>query len=389
MPSFVLTDIAQSTHVGPFRTSAAELGLPAAPNWTIVTKTLRGGRRDGVEVVEVDNGALAFTIVPTRGMGIWKGSYHGARLGWDSPVTDGPVHPSHVNLEAWGGLGWLDGFDELLARCGLESNGAPFRDGDRTYTLHGRIANLPAHYLAVHVDDAPPHTVTVEGHVDEARLFGPRFRLVTRVSTTPGSNRLVVRDEVHNLKDQAAEVELLYHWNFGPPFLEEGARFVAPIRSVTPRTPHAAAALGHYDIYGPPQPGFSEQVYFFELHGDGARGDSVALLRDRAGDRGVALRFATNQLPMFTLWKNTGGLADGYVTGLEPGLNLPNPRPFEAARGRVPRVPPGGSLLAETTLEVMNTAAGVAQVEGEIARLQAKGAPRINPAPGEPFAPTN
>ena len=28
------------------------------------------------------------------------------------------------------GLGWLDGFDELLVRCGLESNGAPEFDAD-------------------------------------------------------------------------------------------------------------------------------------------------------------------------------------------------------------------------------------------------------------------
>lgn len=389
MPSFVLTDTTQSLHVGPFGTSAAALGLPAAPNWTVVMKTLRGGRREGVEVIEVDNGVLRFTVLPTRGMGLWKGSYRGLRLGWDSPVTDGPVHPAQVQLDAWGGLGWLDGFDELLARCGLETNGPPFRDGDRAYTLHGRIANLPAHFVAVHIDDAPPHAITVEGHVDESRLFGPRFRLVTRTTTTPGSNKVVVHDEVRNLKDQPVELALLYHWNLGPPFLEEGARFVAPVETITPRTSHAAAGLGHYDVYGPPQPGFSEQVYFFELRGEGAEGRTLALLRDRAGDRGVALRFAKGQLPVFALWKNTGGLADGYVTGLEPGVNLPNPRPFEAAQGRLPKVPPGGHHTAETTLEVIDSAAHVAAIEGEIAAVQGGAPPRINPAPEGMFAPTD
>ncbi len=389
MPSFVLTDTTRSTHVDAFRTGAAELGLPSAVNWNVVKKALRGGRRDGVDVIEVDNGALSLTIVPTRGMGIWKGLYRGLRLGWDSPVADGPVHPSQVNLEAWGGLGWLDGFDELLARCGLETNGPPFRDGVRTYTLHGRIANIPAHYVAVHIDNAPPHTITVEGHVDEARLFGPRFRLVTKTSMVPGSNRVVVHDEVYNLKDQPTEIELLYHWNFGPPFLEEGSRFVAPVKTITPRTPHAAAAIGHYDVYGPPQPGFSEQVYFFELHSEGAEKRSLALLRNQAGDRGVALRFTTTQLPMFTLWKNTGGLADGYVTGLEPGLNLPNPRAFETARGRVSKIAPGASQVAQTVLEVVDAADAVARLETEIKDLQAHGAPKINAVPDEPFAPTD
>ena len=123
----------------------------------------------------------------------------GNRLGWDSPVTDGPVHPSLVNLAAAGGLGWLDGFDELLARCGLENNGAPFEvktvkpdgsESNTTFGLHGKIANIPASYVAVHVGTEPPHEIVVEGHVDESRLFGPQVRMITRIATVPGSNTL-------------------------------------------------------------------------------------------------------------------------------------------------------------------------------------------------------
>ena len=122
-------------------------------------------------------------------MGLWKGWYDGNRLGWDSPVTDGPVHPSLVNLAAAGGLGWLDGFDELLARCGLENNGAPFEvktvkpdgsESNTTFGLHGKIANIPASYVAVHVGAEAPHEIVVEGHVEESRLFGPQVRMVTQ-----------------------------------------------------------------------------------------------------------------------------------------------------------------------------------------------------------------
>ena len=74
-------------------------------------------------------------------------SVHGVLI---DVVGDGPVHPGLVNLAAGGGLGWLDGFDELMARCGLENNGAPFEvrsvgaDGAETrvaFGLPGRIAN--------------------------------------------------------------------------------------------------------------------------------------------------------------------------------------------------------------------------------------------------------
>ena len=41
--------------------------------WSVTKRTLRGGRRDGVDLIELDNGALSLAIVPTRGMGLWKG----------------------------------------------------------------------------------------------------------------------------------------------------------------------------------------------------------------------------------------------------------------------------------------------------------------------------
>ena len=132
-------------------------------------------------------------------------------------------------------------------------------DGSKSHTtfgLHGRIANIPASYVAVHVAAEPPHEITIEGHVEETRVFGPQIRMKTRITTVPGSNQLVVRDEFENLKDQPVEMQVLYHWNFGPPFLDAGARFVAPIESVTPRDATAQAALAHYNVYEGPKPGF-------------------------------------------------------------------------------------------------------------------------------------
>ena len=91
-------------------------------------------------------------------MGIWKAWLGDAKgnewpLGWNSPIR-GPVHPKFVPIAEPSGLGWLDGFDELLCRCGLFSNGAPDFDerGVLLHPLHGRIANRPAHRLSVETD---------------------------------------------------------------------------------------------------------------------------------------------------------------------------------------------------------------------------------------------
>ena len=94
-------------------------------------RRLQGGLSDGVDWLEVDNGRLRTVLLPTRGMGIWKAWLGDWEIGWKSPVR-GPVHPKYVPIADPSGLGWLDGFDELLCRCGLSSNGAPIstrRDG--------------------------------------------------------------------------------------------------------------------------------------------------------------------------------------------------------------------------------------------------------------------
>lgn len=391
MSTTILTDASANLWRDSFELTSASRIDPAGAPWSIRKRTLRGGRREGIDRIELDNGVLVLEILPTRGMGIGRGWCGDWRLGWDSPVRDGPVHPAFVERGALGGLGWLQGFDELLARCGLENSGAPYvetsSDGRVTiYPLHGAIANTPAHYVAVHVDDQSPHTLTIEGRVDETRLFGPAIRMTTCISTTPGSKQFTVRDEFENLGDRPMAMQVLYHWNLGTPLLEEGSRVVLPARTIVPRNAWSGQGLGHHDVYGPPQPGFAEQVYFFELHGDPETHRTLTVLRNRGGTRGVALRFSTDELPCFTLWKQTGGLRDGYVTGLEPATNYPNPTPFEAQRGRIVTLSPGGRYAAATTMDVLDSAEAVAAAEREVDQLRRGRAPVIHPEPIEPFA---
>jgi hypothetical protein len=381
MASFTLTDLATDTWVESFALDATGLALASDHAWSVTRRTLRGGRREGVDLIVLDNGALSLAIVPTRGMGLWRGRYRGDELGWTSPVLDGPVNPAFVHLADRGGLGWLEGFDELMVRCGLDNNGDPYEG----HGLHGRIANIPAHHVSVHVDDAPPHAITIEGRVAESTLFFAQIEMTTKITTEPGSNRVVVLDEFVNRSDSPGSMQLLYHWNFGPPYLGEGSRFAAPIEALAPRDPRAVEGLDHWQSYQGPEPGFAEQAYFAKLRGEGPEGRTLALLKTKGGDKAVALRFRTAELPCFTLWKNTRGLREGYVTGLEPATNFPNPRPIEEARGRVVPLPPGGTYRAETTLEVLDQPDDVAAVEAEIANLQAQGPSTIHPRPIEPF----
>ncbi len=348
----------------------------AASGYSVIKRTLRGGLRDGVDVIEVDNGTFRFVVVPTRGMGIWRAGLGDLDLGWKSPVR-GPVHPGFVRLWEPSGIGWLDGFDEMLVRCGLESNGAPeFNDnGSLRYPLHGKIANTPAHRLELTVD-GDSGEITLTGVVDESRLFGNRLRMTTTYTTKVGQSGFTVTDRIENLWTEPSELELLYHINFGTPLLDPGSKVVLPVATVAPRDEVAVGNLDEWDTYGPETPGSSEAVFFFDL---AARhdGQTRAMLRNAAGDRGVSLSFNKNELPHFTLWKNRQADGDGYVTGLEPAVNFPNIKSFEKARGRVALLEPGESRSFTITLEAHADAKSVAASEETIAELQGSNTPDV------------
>jgi Domain of unknown function (DUF4432) len=392
--TWILTDVARDLWLDSFALANDSLDLQTPHSWSIRKRTLHGGLRAGVDVIEVNNGALSFTVLPARGMGIWRGDYRGLPLAWAAPVL-GPVHPRNVNLAERGGLGWLAGFDELLCRCGLASNGPPGEDVYTDHaghshrellTLHGRIANSPAHYVEVRVNLDPPHDLTVAGQVEEGGLFFPHLRLTAALTTVPGSNRLVIHDIVENRGGTSAQVQMLYHLNVGQPFLEAGSRILAPIRTMAPRDSRTAEGVPTWDTYAGPTAGFVEQCFYCDLASDSA-GHSLAMLYNCAADKGLVVRLNHRELPCFSIWRNTAAAADGYVTGLEPGTNYPNFRSFERQHGRIRLLPPGGCWECKWSIEVHDTSAAVATVQAEIAKLQAHEPAVIHAAPQERFSP--
>ena len=351
------------------------------PGLSISLRRLRGGLQDGVERISVMDGAFRWDILPTRGMSLHRAAIGDWTIGWNSPVR-GPVHPAYVPLSEPGGLGWLAGFDELLVRCGLESNGAPEFDeetGRLKYPLHGRIGNLPARKVVVTLD-TEARTVSVTGKVDESRFHFSKLELETTTTMRRGETRLGLRDVIRNRSASAAEAQLLYHVNFGEPLLDAGAQFVAPISKVVPRNEHAASGLAGWDRYGAPIPGTEEQVYFVELLAS-PQGRTCSMLKDAHATRAAALRHTLDPLRCYSLWKNPTATADGYVTGLEPGTNFPNPRSFEGERGRVIKLAPGGEAVLELDLEFTNQPERIAAIENEIKAIQGNTPIKVEAAP--------
>lgn len=361
-------------------------GSAGGPAWRVQLKTCRGGLSEGVQLVELDNGNITLDVLPTRGMGIWRVRRGPKTLGWRSPVR-GPVHPAFVPLFEPSGLGWLEGFDELLCRCGLETNGAPeFNDqGKLLHPLHGRIANLPAHHVELIVDEDAAR-LTLRGIVEETRFHFRSLRLTTTLTTTFGSNEFAWTDEVENSGGRDASMQMLYHFNIGQPLLVPGARITAPLETVAPLM-HVAAAddAERWHVMPPPRPGSPEQVYCFDLLADEA-GDTRVLVSGLAEGEAIGLRFNKRALPCFTVWRNTPAEIDGYVLGIEPGTNFPNPHTFEKEHGRVVLLAPGKKWSAEVGVAWLSEAAAIATEEQVIHAIQGERSPEVLSSPREEWS---
>lgn len=382
---WTLCDVEHDTYVEHLLIDQAEAG-DFEGNYCVRKRRLRGGLREGVDLIEVDNGHLRFTVLPDRGMGIWKAACGDVALGWQSPVK-GPVHPHFVRLDEPSGIGWLDGFDELVCRCGLSSNGAPERgpDGRLLTTLHGRIANLPAHFVEVAIDTAQ-REISVRGIVDEARLFGNNLRLESIVKTRAGADWLRIVDRVTNLSSQPADLQLLYHINLGHPLLTPGAKLHAPIVSLAPRDAHSASDVATWDAYHEPQAGSREFAHFADVSAD-SDGMGRVVLEAAGGQRGASVVFNRRQLPCFTIWKSQLPISDGYVTGLEPGTNFPNVQSFERSQGRVIALEPGETREFQVELHAHPDAEALRAALERVDRVSAGRSPEIARQPRAGWSP--
>lgn len=374
-----LISATHSLNVETVRLTGEQITPKCPTPWAVDKTRLHGGRSEGVDLITIDNGRLVMRIAATRGMNIVDVRCGDVRLGWDSPV-DEIVHPMFIQPHNRGGLGWLEGFNEYLARCGMEWFGPP---GQETHhhakaeppvgpiTLHGKVANIPASEVEILVEQKPPYRITLRGIVKERQLFGPKLDLTTDITLEPGSTTFHVNDTIRNAGAQTQEFALLYHLNHGRPLLEKNAKLVAPVAKVAPANERATEEGGvkKFDTFDGPRTGYAEQVYLLDLHAD-RRGRTMAMLHNAAKNRGVSLEWHKPHLPCFTVWKNTAAEADGYVAGLEPATGYPLPRDVERKAGRLPKLRARQTYETGITFTVLDSPAAVKQATERVRKIQ-------------------
>ena len=366
--TWVLTNAEDSVDKGNWSISSDQLKVKDQ-HFSIEQKVLHGGKQEGSKIIVISSkNGLTITLSPTRGMNLLRVEGFGTKMGWDSPVKE-VVNPAFINLESRNGLGWLEGFNEMMVRCGYEWTGHPVTADGQIYTLHGKAGNTPVSLVEVDVADTAPHEIRIRGLIKESTFKKADLQTMTELRYVPGSNRFSLHDVLTNHADYPHDYQIIYHSNFGTPILEAGARFLAPAASISPFNDYAKAGLDTWQTYAGPTKGFGEMVFNIKPLAD-ENHETLAAVVNKANDKGASIQFDTRQLPVLTLWKNTDTLKQGYVTGIEPGTSYAYPVTIEREQKRVKQLQPGASTQFDLTYTLLSNHDQVKEVENRIAKSQ-------------------
>jgi hypothetical protein len=372
--TWVLTSAEGNIEQGNWRITSDQLNIKDQ-QFSIEQVVLHGGKQEGSKVIKLTSkNGLTIALSPTRGMNLLYADGFDVHMGWSSPVKE-VVNPAFINLESRNGLGWLEGFNEMVVRCGYEWTGHPVTADGQLYTLHGKAGNTPASQVSVDISEKAPYEIRIRGLVKESTFKKADLQTEMELRYIPGSNSFSLHDVLTNHADYPRDYQIIYHSNFSKPILEEGARFITPLESVSPFNDYAKGGMKTWQTYAGPTKGFDEMVFNIKPLAD-ANKQTVAALLNKAGDKGVAIDYNTDQLPVLTLWKNTDTEKQGYVTGIEPGTSYAYPVTIEREQKRVKQLQAGQSTRFDLTYTLLHNRDQVAKVEERVKTIQGDKAPQ-------------
>lgn len=341
--------------------------------------TLGDGVERGIRMLEFRTGSgLRFTVLVDRAMDIGDCDHNGRAIGWHSPT--GFRHPGLHEYEGEDGLAWTRSFSGLLATCGLDHilGGEEVPADEYNYprratvvhSLHGRISTIPARLTgygeAWHGDDC---VLWAEGMVQQSTVFGEDLHLIRRIEADVGGNEIRIRDRVVNHGFYRTPHMYFYHVNVSHPLLDEGARYVAPIRDVVWASHNGEAyrrqGVGYRTMSGP-RAGFREQVWEHELAPDAKGRTSVALMNDRLG-LGFEVVTRKDQFPCLYQWQNFQ--PGQYVLGIEPSTHHVMGNRAARERGEMIFLEHGAARDYEAVFRVLDGAEAIAEADARIAAL--------------------
>lgn len=258
--------------------------------------TYTDGKAAGLRCVAVTVGELEAVFCEDRALDILRLRYGGKNLSFLAPAGCGS-RESDFPLRFDGGFLYTCGIDNVSSCV----PGAP---------VHGSLHLQAAEDISLEVGE---DSIRLSGVIHRGALFGEDLRL--RRCYTLYADRLSICDTLENRGYTSASYVLLYHMNFGYPFLDEGLLIDLPAAQSEGLTPYARERHALRYTVTPPVDGGDEEVYYHTMRDDGSH---RALCRLENKELGLSCRISydTSVFPVTLQWKSM--VSGNYALGIEP-----------------------------------------------------------------------
>lgn len=266
--------------------------------------TLDDGAERGVRALSFSTGGgLDFWVLADRTLDIGPLWWRGAPLAWQGAA--GFRSPYLTNSEAESGHGFNRSFSGFLVTCGLDHIRMPAGH----HPLHGRVPFTPARVLGYGEDwDSEEPLLFCEGEVVQARYGGENLVLRRRVEAPIGGSEIRIVDVVENRAAGDQTHDILYHFNFGYPALQDGS----------------LVKLADEILLGPMSLADPAAVSASASHPVGSWPRARCTLSSAPpGALSVAIEFATTHLKHLQLWHDLR--LNACVLGIEPCTSARTP----------------------------------------------------------------
>lgn len=259
---------------------------------------------------------LDFWVYPGRGMDIGEAYYQGAPVSF--VTKNGVKSPLRLKEEEFE----KNFFAGLVTTCGLDNAGGACEADGKYYPTHGRLNLTPAEKHAVRTYwKGERYFAECTGDVRISSLFGENMVLRRTIRIQAGESRIHLEDEILNEGYTKTGYMLLYHCNFGYPFVSDASYVVSNHTNIEYLDESSRQIGRNARDLSAPVPGLPQSAFLRH----GVEGEKVksAIINPEL-ELGVYLECEKRQLGSFCEWMNLAS-AD-YAVGLEPGKNGPDGR---------------------------------------------------------------
>lgn len=255
--------------------------------------TVNSGKGQGTKLIYIDNNVLSIVLDESHGLDILSLRYKGKLI---SLLTcNGLVKDSKKFSSSFPG--------GMLYTCGLDSIG-----NQEGHYQHGNFHTISSEIIRI---DHNEKSLLIEGKIEVTELFGVNITVIRKYELISDSGVLLLEDRIINNLSTDQKYVMLYHFNFGYPFLTEGVKIDTGSSKVEGSTDFAKQEIAKRSyIEDALKP--EEEVYY---HLDA---NDVITISSPIGVT-CELKYDKKTFPILVQWKS---LVEGNMAlGIEPSMS--------------------------------------------------------------------